>query len=180
MLDVVLVSGFDDQVDADLSDVGRSELAFVMDFLHVSAGFGDDVEDLDEVAGAVGDVGGDADESSVGGQAAVDDASDHRDVDVAAAEDEDDFFIFGLEVGKALHHGGEADGSGAFDDHFFEFQEAKDGFGDRGFVDEYDLIDELLCDFETECAHLCDGETVGERGVRRDSCEFVVFERGVQ
>ena len=165
--DVVVVAGFDGEEDADQRDVGGAELAVVADFLDGAAVVGDDVEHARQSAGAVGDVGDDGGESAVGSQAAVDHAGDHGDVDVSATEDEDDFFAFevGEAQGVALHHGGEADGAGAFDDHFFEFEQAEDGLGDGGFIDEHGLIDDFPGEIEADFPDLRDGQAIGECGL---------------
>ncbi len=184
LLDVLGVAGFDEEGDAGLGDVGGAEVAVMGDFLDGAAGFADEGEQFGEGAGAVGDVDVEAGEASVGGEAAVNDAGDEGEVDVAAAEDEDDFFA--LEVGEfeggAFHDGGEGYGAGTFDDHFFKFEEAEDGFGDLGFIDEDDVVDDALGDLEAELAALGDGEAIGEGGLGGDAGEGTggegVMERG--
>src|SRR5207248_1111374 len=79
------------------------------------AGAGEDARGPGERAGAVAHWADEAGEAAVGGQAALEEFRQHRHVDVAAAEDEDD--LLPREVHRRVPRRRQRHGAAAFDDH---------------------------------------------------------------
>lgn len=139
LLDVGLVPGFDSAEDVDGGDVGAGEEPVVGDFLHAAAGLGDERREPGQAAGAVADDGREADQTAVDHQGAFNQAAEDGEVDVAAGEDEGDFFS--REVRElAPRDGGERGGPGPFDHAFFQLHQADDGQGDLPFADLDDPV----------------------------------------
>ena len=88
--DVLVAGGLDDADDAHRRQVGSGERAVVDDLLDRRAGRRDDLGEAREAAGPVGDRHGEARQAAVGDEPDLDDAVEHREVDVAAAQHEHD------------------------------------------------------------------------------------------
>src|SRR4051794_2145027 len=110
---MLTVACFENARDVYIPDIAASEVSIVLDLLHTGAGRREDGRETRQGAGAVADRSEDAAQASVRSQAALDDPADQRDVDVPAAQAQDDFFP--LKIGGFRHDGRQGDGSGAFD-----------------------------------------------------------------
>src|SRR5205814_8500620 len=129
LLNVGLVPRLHGAEDVDGSDVGAGEETVVGDFFHAAAGLGDERGEPGQAAGAVADDGREADQPAVDDQGAFDESAEDGEVNVAAREDQGDFFAG--EVGElAARDGGERGGPGPFDDALFELHQADDGQGE--------------------------------------------------
>ena len=102
--------------------------------------------ELGEGAGLVEQVDAQEDHAAVLDEAALDDAGEEGDVDVAAADEDAGFDAGALgEGGFALQEGGEGGGAGAFGEGLFALEQEEDGGGDFVFVNGDDFVD-VLCD----------------------------------
>ena len=101
-------------------------------------------------------------EPPVGDEPDLDDAAQHRRVDVAAGEHQHDAFPV-QRVEPAGDERGERRRARAFDDALLELGQAQDRERDRRLVDGDDAVDDALRDLERRGADLRDREAVGQR-----------------
>ncbi len=113
-------------------------------------------------AGAILQINAHAQQAAVFDQAALDDLGQQRDVDVAAADENDGAAM--AEVGLGLHDGGQRGGAGAFGEGFFLFEKHEDGAGDLFVVDGDDFVDVAGDQRERDVAGAADGDAVGDGG----------------
>jgi len=153
-------------------------MAVMLNFQNARAGAGDDGCELGEGAGAVADADRKAAKPALGGEAALDDASEDGDVNVSAAENQDDFFAG--EIAGRRHGRGERNCTGAFDHGFFMFEKFEDTSRDGGLVDEEEFIEARLDEFEAEFADFSDRQAIGQGGLGVDAGDFAGLEGGVE
>ena len=113
-------------------------------------------------------------EPAVGDEADLDDATEHREVDVAAAQHEHD--ALALEVVElAGEERGERRGAGAFDDALLQLDQAQDRERDRRLVDGDDAVDDAL-----ERSRTARRPAARPRGRRRASATARTVDRRVR
>ena len=140
--DLLAAAGFHGHVDDGVAEIDAVVGAVVEGVDDVGAVRGDDRGEVGEGSGAIEEMDAEADEAAVLDEAALDDAAEEGDVDVAAA-DEDGDAGEGGQAGAALEHSGEGSGAGTFGEGLFALKEGEDGAGDLVFFDGDDLVDEL-------------------------------------
>src|SRR6266511_317675 len=128
VLDVVGAAGLERDVDRGLAQVDPREGAIVHHLLDVGAHPGDLAGELVERAGVVGDAHPHPHQAAVLDQAALDDARQDVDVDVAAADQDGD--LLADEAGLALHQRRQRHRAGALGDRLFALEQQEDGVGD--------------------------------------------------
>ena len=130
---------------------------------------------MKEGAGAILQVNPNAQETAVFDETTLDDFGEERDVDVAAADEDDGAAM--AEVGFGLDNGGERGRSGTFGQGFFLLEEHEDGAGNLLVVDGYDFIDVAGDEREGDVASTANGDAVGDGGFSVDGDGSAGFAR---
>ena len=137
--DVGGAAGFEGDVDDGFAEADAVVGAVVDGLDDVGALAGEDLGEVEERAGAVLQIDADAQQAAIFDEAALDDLGEQRDVDVAAADEDDGAAM--AEIGFGLHDCGEGGGAGAFGEGLFLFEQHEDGAGDFFVVDGDDFVD---------------------------------------
>lgn len=156
---MVGVAGFQFDADGTAVDFGAGVDALVVDGNDVAAGLGDDGADAGELSGLVGEVDGEGVVASAFGESAGDDAAECVDVDVAAADEADNFLA--LDGHLVVHNGGHGNGAGALGHELLLLGKGEDGGGYLLVADSHDLVDVLVAHLEGVDTRLLDGYAVG-------------------
>mmetsp|Transcript_4027 Transcript_4027/g.11993 ORF Transcript_4027/g.11993 Transcript_4027/m.11993 type:complete len:362 (+) Transcript_4027:344-1429(+) len=154
----------EDRLDRHLVDGRVEPRALVEDVLNGGALLGEDVRQLSDAARPVAHRNREPDEAAIGGEATLDDAPEHVDVDVAAAQRHHD--VLALHVlaveGTARKQRGEAGGAAALDDHLLRLDQPQHGEGDVLLVYDDHLVHPPPRDGERVRAHLRHRQPVRE------------------
>ncbi len=170
-VEVGAVARLDRAKDVDRRDVGAGEGAVVHDLLDARAGGGDLRGQIGQAARSIADHGGETREPSVRDEAALDHAAEDIGIDVAAAEEKDN--ALSRELGELPGKTGrERSGGGAFDNAFFQFDDAQNRERDLFLVHEHDLVGVPARDLESVASDLGNGEAVGQGRSRLDANRF--------
>merc|ERR1712071_103521 len=98
------------------------------------AEIGQDSREFSDASRAIGDGDGELDQTTVDSQTAFQTASQHRRIDVAAAQRH--HHSFSLQFGqKAGQNGGQTDGTGAFYHRLLDLHQPENGHGNELFGD---------------------------------------------
>ena len=139
---LIRAPGFHRDIDGGLSQIHPVVGAIVRGLHDVRAVVGENSGQAVQSARIVGKVDSQAHQASVFHQAALDDARQQGDVDVAAADQHRNFGP-AMEIDFRLNDG-EGGGSGAFGQGLFALQQQEDGVGDLFVVDGDDFVDVFL------------------------------------
>ena len=177
---VCLAERLEHDLDAHLVDAREEPGALVEDVLDRGALLVDEPRQLGDPARPVAHRRDEAHEPPVGGEAALDDAAEHRRVDVAAAERHE--HLLALEVGPvegpAREERREACGAAALDDELLELDQPEHRERDVALVDLHHLVHVLARDGEGVRPDGRHREPVGQRGRHVDRHRRARLERG--
>jgi len=177
---VVGAAGFESDVDGGVPKVDAVMGAVVGGFHDVGTVFGEDAGQLVQRPRVISEMDAQADEASVFDHAALNDASQQRNVDVAPAHHDDDFFARNGQL--TIDQGRGGGGSRAFGQGFFALQQQQDCVGDFLIVDGNDFVDIFLNHGQGPIASPADGNTVGDGGGSGEGNGFALghssFHRG--
>ena len=115
--------------------------------------------------------------ATVRDQTALNHATEHVWIDVAAAKQENHTLSTKL-LQFSGHARGERRGSRAFNDALLQFNQAQDRQRDLFLTDDHDGIDKRPCDLKSIRTHLRNCESVRERRAHGNFRWFACFERG--
>ena len=166
--DVIGPSGFHRDVDGGVAQVDAVVGAVVSGLDDVGAMIGEDSGEAVQRAGIVGQVNAQANQASIFHQAALDDAREQGDVDIAAADEDGDSLP--LQRQLAVQHGGNSGSSGAFRQGFLALQQQKNRIRDFFLFHGNDVVDVFLHQRERAFSGPAHGNAIGDRlrGVQRN------------
>src|ERR1700691_5310183 len=162
LFNVLRAAGFQGEVDDRVAEADAVVGAVVGRLHDVGAEVGDDLREVMQGAGAVGEVDADPGAASVLDQAAFDDLREQGDVDVAAAHE--DRGALAVEVGLFLEQRRQGCSTGAFGQGLFAFQQDEDGAGDLLFIDGEKFVDVFGDQRNGALASATDGDAVSDGG----------------
>ena len=157
---MLAVPGLQDHGHDAGAHVGVLILAGMVDADDVGAGLRHHLQQLDQAAGLVDDLGGDFGDATGLGQALGDDAGQGGDIHVAAGHHAHG--LLGRGIHLAEHAGGHGGGAGALGDGLLALHQSQDGGGDLVFGDGDDLVHVLLAQLEGQLAGSQDVDAVGD------------------
>ena len=171
-----VVPRLDGAENVNRGNIRPGEGAIVHDLFDARASGRDFRREISETARTIADDGSEAREAAIGYEAAFDDPAQDVGIDIAAAEKKNDAFAGELWKlsGKA---GSERRCRGAFDDTFFQLNDAQNRDGDLFFTDNNDAIDERRRGREGIRADLRDRETVRESRLHLNADRFSSLDR---
>ncbi len=164
LFDVLAAAGLHGDVDDGVAEVDTVVGAVVEGVDDVGAVVGDEAGEFGEGPGLVEEMDAEADESTVLDEAALDDAAEEGDVDVAAADEDggvragrDVVVLFWRSAASAVAPAPSAK-------VFFAFEQDEDGGGDLVFVHGDDLVDVVLDHGEGDVSGAANADAVGDGG----------------
>ena len=157
---MILVARDDGQLDLRLADVHGHAFAVVLDRDDVAAFGRDELEQLDERAGAVGDARAHDEVTPGERQPVAHDRDQERRVDVPARKQRAHLAVAAR---LAREQRGDRRGAGALDNELRAFEQQVIASADLFVLDVHEVVEQVVEDRHRQLARVLDGDAVGDR-----------------